>query len=1027
MKRRYCLALGILGLLLPAAVCGADWPQYRYDAARSAASPEELPSALHLQWRRQFPAPQPVFPGEVRLRFDASYEPVVLGQMLFMPSMVTDSVTALDARTGEQRWQIFAEGPVRFAPVAWQGKVYFVSDDGHLYCVDAASGQLQWKFCGLPAEAKDRKLLGNRRLISLWPAWGGPVLHDGVLYFGCGIWSAYGVCVHALDPRSGKVIWTNADSNHIAKANMDHGVANEAGLTPQGYLAVVNDKLVVPCGAQLPAFLDLKTGALGTYTMGWGGRNGLAKGTWFVAGADRFLSHGGDLYDISRVNDEKLGDPRWATDFKSMLYAGEFTRLCIDRTNQKDLGEFTQPVFASGVMYDNQQGIAAYDLADPKMVERSRTEVPAYRRDDTYPDKWITSFRELWRLASDRKVHIKAGSNLYIGGAGTIEAIRIPQAGQQPRVVWQAPIEGTPHRLLAADGQLFVVTREGSLYAFGGPENANPIVHSPAVAAAPQADAWTKTAADILQATGAREGYAVVLGLESGRLAEELVRQSDLSVIAIERDAAKAGQFRHKLHQAGQYGTRASVHVGDPAAYPLPPYMANLVVSENWANAGVLTDQKVVEAIYAPLRPYGGTACVSLPAAERDSWVKHVAERRLVGAAVRPVGDWVLLSRDGPLPGSADWTHSEADAAETGASEDLFVRPPFELLWFDTPKRWFRTPGSAAARVCGGRLLIKSNNIQAVDVYTGRPLWEASLPFPATPNDQFVARDDAIYVSGGATCLVLDPATGHKSGQIDLPAGLTAAWSNLRVWQDYLVGQSGKHLVCLDRHSGQLKWKFECGRPALSIAVGGGKVFCAELINKARGETDHDGATRALAIDTGKLLWQVPGGSEVRYSPSADLVVTAAGIYRAQDGTLAAAVPQPAADPKIPPQNLPKPLLVVGGKMLFGTAENLTLYDLSTGAKAGDPFVWMRRGCTVPRASSHLITTRFRGNAACIDLATREIVPLWNVRAACSNNLFPADGVLNVPSMTGGCTCNYMPVSQGLVPAAVIQRSSAAP
>ncbi len=376
--------------------------------------------------------------------------------------------------------------------------------------------------------------------------------------------------------------------------------------------------------------------------------------------------------------------------------------------------------------------------------------------------------------------------------------------------------------------------------------------------------------------------------------------------------------------------------MGDPLAYPLPPYLANLVVSENWANMGLLTDRKVLEAIYAPLRPYGGTACVSLPAAERDSLVKQVADRQLVGAAVKPVGDWVLLSRDGPLPGSADWTHAEADPAGTGASEDLFVRPPFELLWFDTPKRWFRTPGSAMARVCGGRLLIKSDKLQAVNVYTGRPLWEASLPFPATPNDQFVTLDDAIYVSGGVTCLVLDPATGHKSGQIDLPAGLTAAWSNLRAWQDYLVGQSGKHLVCLDRHSGQLKWKYECGRPALSIAVGGGKVFCAELVNKLRGETDRDGATRALALDTGKLLWQVPGGSEVRYSSSADLVVTSAGIYRAQDGTLAAAVPQPPpADPKIPPQNLPRPLFVVGGKMLFGTAENLTHVRLAYGGQGG--------------------------------------------------------------------------------------------
>ena len=181
------------------------------------------------------------------------------------------------------------------------------------------------------------------------------------------------------------------------------------------------------------------------------------------------------------------------------------------------------------------------------MVERSKSEVPAHRRDDTYPDKWTTSFRELWRLASDRKVHIKAGPHLYVGGAGVVEAVRIPQAGEEPRVVWQAPIEGTPHRLLAADGKLFVVTREGSLYAFGGPKTRIPAVHSPAAAAAPPADAWTKTAADILQATNVREGYAVVFGVESGRLAEELVRQSDLYVIAIE---PRCGQGRPVPAQA---------------------------------------------------------------------------------------------------------------------------------------------------------------------------------------------------------------------------------------------------------------------------------------------------------------------------------------------------------------------------------------------------------------------------------------------------------------------------------------------
>nr|MCU0981049.1 hypothetical protein [Pirellulaceae bacterium] len=86
--QRFCLLLMVLGLLPGTDALGSDWPQFRYDAGRTAASPEELPATLHLQWTRSFPAPRPAFPGEVRLRFDASYEPVVLGKTLFVPSMV---------------------------------------------------------------------------------------------------------------------------------------------------------------------------------------------------------------------------------------------------------------------------------------------------------------------------------------------------------------------------------------------------------------------------------------------------------------------------------------------------------------------------------------------------------------------------------------------------------------------------------------------------------------------------------------------------------------------------------------------------------------------------------------------------------------------------------------------------------------------------------------------------------------------------------------------------------------------------
>lgn len=191
-----------------------------------------MPADLRLRWTRTLPAPRPAFPHEIRLDYDASYEPVVLGGSMFVPSMVTDSVTALDTETGAQRWRYITGGPVRFAPVAWKGKVYCVSDDGYLYCLDADSGSLRWRFRGLPEDRRDRKVLGHGRLLSLWPARGGPVLADGVVYFAAGLWPTEGVFVHALDAESGKAVWSNTDSGRIPESNWDHGIAATRECSP---------------------------------------------------------------------------------------------------------------------------------------------------------------------------------------------------------------------------------------------------------------------------------------------------------------------------------------------------------------------------------------------------------------------------------------------------------------------------------------------------------------------------------------------------------------------------------------------------------------------------------------------------------------------------------------------------------------------------------------------------------------------------------------------------------------------------
>ena len=348
------LAVSVLLFALP--VSAQDWPTWRHDAQRSGATPASLAPELHLQWTRDLLAPRPAFPVEVRLRFDASYEPVVAGKTMFLPSMVTDSVTAINTESGGIRWRFFPDGPIRFAPLHSDGKVYVTSDDGFLYCLSAETGKQIWKFRGASEGKQDRKLLGNGRLISLWPARGGVVLHKGTLYFAAGIWPDDRIFIHAVNAATGTKVWSNVDSDRIPKANMDHGVAQYAGLTPQGYMAVVSDKLVVPCGAQLCAFVDLKTGALLEYNMGWGGRVGLPKGSWFVAGAGKYLSHSGDLYDITRPADEQFREPRRGGDFKNKLYPGGYTRLMIDPTNQRPLGHVRQPVTTKRLKHASMTG-----------------------------------------------------------------------------------------------------------------------------------------------------------------------------------------------------------------------------------------------------------------------------------------------------------------------------------------------------------------------------------------------------------------------------------------------------------------------------------------------------------------------------------------------------------------------------------------------------------------------------------------------------------------------------------------------
>jgi hypothetical protein len=262
-------------LVVPVQLAAADWPMWRYDSGRTAESPDELPAKLDLLWQRSLPKPEPAF-NDVRLQFDRGYEPVIKDGRIFLASGREDSVTAYDTTTGRQLWRFIANGPVRLAPVAWKDQVLFGSDDGYFYSVSASSGKLGWKFRSVPSE---RKLIGNKRLISVWPIRGGAVLKEGRVYFAAGVWPFEGVFIYCLDAATGKKIWLNDSAGHLF-GQQPHDAVALAGIAPQGYLLIEGDELVVPSSNAYPGRFDLKTGALREFNLPKAGR---LPGGWYAS------------------------------------------------------------------------------------------------------------------------------------------------------------------------------------------------------------------------------------------------------------------------------------------------------------------------------------------------------------------------------------------------------------------------------------------------------------------------------------------------------------------------------------------------------------------------------------------------------------------------------------------------------------------------------------------------------------------------------------------------------------------------
>ncbi len=730
-----------------------------------------------------------------------------------------------------------------------------------------------WKFRGAPADRPDRRQLGNEHLVSFWPVRGGPAVDGGVVYFGAGIWPTFGVFVHALDAETGRPKWTNAGLNYVAPVRIDHDGFAEVGMSPQGYFVALPDRILVPNSRAMPAALNRGTGKLTYYMQGC------------RRGDSRVAAHGGYAF-VGKEGVLELGDlrevgSRWAGcgGNKPQGYRGPVLRAedlaalprvfphwgynadwdlyeCPLEPYKVAEGCDASSAFENHIAYGSAKGIFyACNLAT---AHTTPVEKAAFYGIKIHPLQWQPE--ALWQFKTSHHGQpggtvIKAGKRLY-GYAGST-LIALENLDKQPRLAWERQLAGRPTSLVAADHKLFVATAEGTLYCFGQPSQ--PPTAAKTYAAEPlsleaRLDAWSAKAGQIVKTSGVTSGYCLVLGLGDGRLTEELVKQTELIVLGVDRDAAKVERLRRRFDAAGLLGSRVELFAATPAAFGFPPYLASLIVSED-AEAAGLSARLDAAKLFDVLRPYGGTLCLERPPESHPALLDWTRAAALAKAVVKHEGRWSLLVRDGPLPGAASWTHEAADAACTFTSQDDLVRAPLGILWYGDESGFSRYKDynhAVKPQVSDGRVYaIVGGTLVAYDAYTGRPLW--SNPFHAfASHARFAATEQAIYFVADGKCTAHDPATGKRLQTFTFNAASATTAKDLRVGEGVVVVAStvvterdvrqesyenyglfdSRQLVCLDCKAGTVLWRKTAAHRFhnLGLAMGGGLFFAVDSI-----------------------------------------------------------------------------------------------------------------------------------------------------------------------------------------------------
>jgi outer membrane protein assembly factor BamB len=207
VKRIVVVALSTVVL----AASASAQSMFRGDPAHSGTSPATAPRQFHrVKWK---------FPTGDRI----VSSPVAQGKVLYFGGD-DGNIYAVDSETGRQIWKRTTGGPAPCTPAVANGIVYAGSYDGKFYALNAQTGAIKWKFATEGERRFEAKGIHglqprNQTIVDQFDVFlSSPVVVQGAVYFGSGDGNLY-----ALDAANGELKWKfkTGDVIHASPAYAD--------------------------------------------------------------------------------------------------------------------------------------------------------------------------------------------------------------------------------------------------------------------------------------------------------------------------------------------------------------------------------------------------------------------------------------------------------------------------------------------------------------------------------------------------------------------------------------------------------------------------------------------------------------------------------------------------------------------------------------------------------------------------------------------------------------------------------------